>query len=55
MHLSVSEQCEARFFNLSEYNILSIFESGSGNGFPNDMHHADMHRNFLADLKIDMT
>lgn len=30
-------------------------KSGSGNGFPNDMHHADMHRNFLADLKIDMT
>lgn len=26
MHSSVSEQCDARFFNLSEYNILSIFE-----------------------------
>lgn len=53
MHLSVSEQCEATIYpNTTFYQYL---KSGSGNGFPNDMHHADMHRNFLADLKIDMT
>lgn len=38
--------------NTTFYQYL---KSGSGNGFPNDKHHADMHRNFLADLKIDMT